>query len=59
MVEAEEGPAADQRSEPGSRCKACGKAVDKLYQNDSCRNCLVHSFGKYINMINHFRDLER
>ena len=59
MVKAQEGPAADQHPEQGSRCRACGKVVEKTFQNDSCRECLVRSFGKYIKMIDHFRDLRR
>lgn len=59
MVEADEGPRAGQRSQSGKRCRVCGKEAEKLFQNDSCRDCLVHSFGKYIKMIDHFRDLRR
>ncbi len=57
MVEAEEDPAAAQRASSKQRCRACGRLVEKTYQNNTCKGCLVDSFGKYIKMIDHYRDL--
>ncbi len=37
-------------------CRECGSTVDKLYQNDTCKPCLLKSFSKCINMIDFYRN---
>lgn len=39
----------------GLTCRECGSIVDKLYQNDTCRGCLMKSFTRCIDMINQYR----
>jgi len=37
-------------------CGVCGKKNTRLYQNNTCRSCLLSSFGKLQDMINLYRD---
>ncbi len=39
------------------RCKNCGSSVDKLYQHDTCKNCLVQSFKTVVKMIDNYRNV--
>lgn len=46
----------EAEAEPQSRrCRVCGAVVDKLYQNSSCKSCLVHSFKKLVPIIDLYR----
>lgn len=36
-------------------CRTCGTPSVKLYQYNTCKNCLLLSFGKYVGMINGVR----
>ena len=37
------------------KCSICGNYVDKIFQQDACKPCLVRAFQKHIYMINDFR----
>lgn len=39
----------------GLTCRGCGCTVDRLYQNDTCKPCLIKSFAKCISMIDYYR----
>ncbi len=53
MVEAQEKHKTEEAKQ--LRCRVCEKHVDKLFQHNTCKSCLVKSFGKYIKMINESR----
>lgn len=40
------------------RCRSCNKLVEKTYQDETCKPCLLKQFKKYIQMIDQFRDLK-
>ena len=50
------GPRPVDSTEEGLTCRECGTIVDKLYQNDTCKPCLIKSFSKCIEVINVYRD---
>lgn len=37
------------------RCSVCGRGVAKLYQRNTCRDCLLHSFKKLTPVIDYYR----
>ena len=39
----------------GLTCRECGSKVEKLYQNDTCKPCLVKSFSESRSLIDHYR----
>ena len=36
-------------------CRECGGEADRLYQNDTCKPCLLGKFNKYIEIIDQYR----
>lgn len=38
-----------------TRCRVCGKVSTKLYQNNTCKTCLVDSFKRLKVMIDSYR----
>ena len=40
-------------------CTVCARDSEKLYQNNTCKACLVKSFRRIIPFIDHHRDLKR
>ncbi len=48
-----------KREEPSKReskiCKMCKNEYEKLYQNNTCKNCLVASFKKVIKFVDYYR----
>lgn len=39
-------------------CKVCGQKREQLYQDDTCKPCLVKNFSRHISIINEFRNRE-
>ena len=37
------------------KCRVCGEQVRQLYQQQTCKKCLVQSFQKLVRVIDHFR----
>ena len=48
-------PELETISKDAKECSVCGRYVDKVFQQDACKDCLVKSFSKHIQMINEFR----
>ncbi len=55
MAEVAQADGGESNTELAKRCSSCGTLVDKLYQNDMCKGCLMHSFQRVIKVIDHYR----
>jgi hypothetical protein len=47
----------EKSSDDAPVCMICGKRMDRLYQQDTCKACLLLSFSKYVKLINDFREV--
>jgi hypothetical protein len=55
MAEVAQSEMGEPHPEPGCRCSACGALVDKLYQREMCKSCLVQSFQQVVRVIDYYR----
>jgi len=52
----DEQPPGQNKSGGSSRkCRACGQMVEKVYQQDMCKPCLVKSFKNIVKFIDNYR----
>lgn len=55
MAEVERSNKGDSSLELVNKCTGCGARVDKLYQRELCKSCLVQSFKSVVQVIDYYR----
>lgn len=45
----------ESEPERGLRCQSCGEVVDKVFQYDMCKPCLLQSFQRLTRVIDYYR----
>jgi rRNA maturation endonuclease Nob1 len=55
MAEVAQSEKGESNSELALRCDGCGTHVDKLYQRNLCKPCLVRSFRGVVEVIDYYR----
>lgn len=55
MAEVAQSKKDESNSELAIVCGGCGAHVDKLYQRDLCKSCLVQSFRGVVEVIDYYR----
>lgn len=55
MAEVAQSEKGESNSELALECDGCGAHVDKLFQRNLCKTCLVQSFRGVVQVIDYYR----